>query len=171
MDVVGQINLPGERCGKGNQQAGISHVAPGNPCQIAENNNQCKHAADGSYAFARQDCSYLRPQCIAQTLLETRMPQPIVVPIASRDVVPSRVGVGRHAVACSLLLQVSICHRATHQVLQAQKHDKDSSVDARQPCINCETQHDGIEYQAEKEFQVRFKFIHQLKKYLKGFIG
>ena len=93
----------------------------------------------------------MRTERIPQALLEARMPQPIVVTVARRDVVPGGVGVGRHAVAGGLLRQVGSGHGTTYNILQAQQHHKNGGIHAGQSGINGKTQHDGIENQAEKE--------------------
>ena len=171
MHVVRQVNLPGQRSGQCNQQASVLHVLPGHPSQVTEHHHQRKNTADRGNAFLGQNGPNLRGQCIPQPLLETHMPQAVVVPVARCDVVPSCVGVCSHAVGGALLLEVRFGDWAAHQVLQAQQNTKHTSVNCGQTGINRDTQHDGIENQTEKQLQVCLKLIDQFKKNLERFVG
>ena len=64
MDVVRQVNLPGQRGSQRYQEACVSHIAPGYPGQVTEDDDQRKTAADGGYALAGQNRADLRPQRI-----------------------------------------------------------------------------------------------------------
>ena len=84
------------------------------------------------------------------------MPQAKVIAVATEDIVPSAVGMRCQAVGLALVVGIDSCNRFTHKPLNAHEHRKHSGIGNGQTCIDSNTQHQSVENQTKKEFQIGF---------------